>query len=347
MSTNWFVKKILEFTGSQKFLSIQMDITNACNLRCGHCYRPDNAAQDLPFSDWKKILDQYGRLTEKLALKPCFGLCGGEATISPLFIPVLGELRRRWPDAVINVITNGTTISAKTAAELRSHGANVQISLDGPDAERNDMIRGSGSYLKAMAGVETLRAAGILPSFQAVLSFRTGPWIGEFFEAAARLKASAMNFTRFVPQGRGKELVSNNTDRALAGLELRDAYVKILKESRKSGVATGTNLPLFVLVDPALGAHGKTGFQGVVVDYRGNLKLTSRADFRLGNILEDGLENLFLNHPVMKDLRAGRIEVCGACGYYDKCGGDRNASFVETGSFLKKDPGCWVQFGNV
>ncbi len=98
----------------------------------------------------------------------------------------------------------------------------------------------------------------------------------------------------------------------------------------------------FALLSPDLGAHGKFGFQGLVVDHRGCLKVGSRADFRLGSILETGLEELFLRHPLMKDLRDGKIEGCGSCGCYDRCGGDRNAAFAEYGSFLKKDPGCWL-----
>lgn len=340
---NWLVKKILKFTGSQKFLSIQLDITNACNLRCVHCYRPDNSASDLPLSDWKKILDQYSALADKLSLEPCLGLCGGEATISPMFIPILDEIRRRWPAAVINLITNGTALTGKALGAIKGHAVNVQISLDGPDAVRNDIIRGDGSFARTMEGVKSLQTYGVRPDFQAVLSFRTLPWIEDFFVTASGLKAASMSFTRFVPQGRGKGLVSSDTDRALSGLELRDAYVKILKYSREVGLPTGTNFPLMAAVDPALGAHGKTGFQGIVVDFRGNLKVTSRADFILGNILESGLEDLFLSHPVMKALRAGHIEICGACRFYDRCGGDRNASFAEYGSFLKKDPGCWLQ----
>lgn len=340
---NWLIKKILDFTGSQKFLSMQLDITNTCNLKCVHCYQPDHRGGELPFSSWQNILGQYSNLAEKLALKPCFSLSGGEPTISPLFEPMLKEIHNRWPAAVITIITNGTALSEKIISEIKSHGADVQLSLDGPDAERHDIIRGKGSFDKMMAGCSALQKAGINPTFQAVLSRRTAPWIGDFFEAAEKLEISSMNFTRFVPQGRGKILAENQEDRPLVGLDLKNAYARILESSRKTGIETGTNSPLFVLLAPELGAHGKAGFQGVVVDYRGNLKLTSRADFKLGNILEEGLENLFLNHPIMKDLRARRIEVCGVCEYYDRCGGDRNASFVEYGSFLKKDPGCWLQ----
>jgi radical SAM protein with 4Fe4S-binding SPASM domain len=342
---NWIIEKLLKFTGSQKFLSIQMDITNSCNLKCIHCYQPNQHGAELPFASWQNILDQYSELTEKLALKPCLSLSGGEPTLSPLFAPMLNEIRHRWPAAVITIITNGTALSEKIISVIKSHGADVQLSLDGPDAERHDVIRGKGSFDKMMVGCSALQNAGINPTFQAVLSRRTAPWISDFFGITEKLKISTMNFTRFVPQGRGKILAENQEDRPLLGLELRSAYAKILESSRKTGIATGTNSPLFVLLAPELGAHGKAGFQGVVVDYRGNLKLTSRADFKLGNILEEGLGNLFLNHPIMKDLRARRVEVCGICEYYDRCGGDRNASFVEYGSFLKKDPGCWLQPG--
>jgi radical SAM protein with 4Fe4S-binding SPASM domain len=256
---------------------------------------------------------------------------------------LLDEIHNRWPAAGIAIITNGTALSEKIISKISLHRVDVQISLDGPDAERHDIIRGVGSYNKMMAGYSALKNAGINPIFQAVLSHRTSPWIADFFQTAAALKASAMSFTRFVPQGRGKSLQTLGDDRPLAGLELRDAYAAIIKASSVARIDTGTNKPLFVLISPELGAHGKSGFQGLVIDYQGNLKISSRTDFKLGNILESGLEELFLRHPVMNALRAGKIEGCGSCRFYDSCGGDRNASFVEYGSFLKKDPACWLQ----
>jgi radical SAM protein with 4Fe4S-binding SPASM domain len=179
-------------------------------------------------------------------------------------------------------------------------------------------------------------------TFLATLSYRTSFWIDEFFDVAARTGVSSMNFTRFISQGNGRKLEESSEDRPLAPHELRQAYLAILEAAKRTGVSTSTNGPLYHLIDPELGANGKLGFQGLVVDFKGNLKVTSRTDFRLGNILEEGLENLFLRHPVMKALRDREIEVCGSCVHYDNCGGDRNASFAATGSFLKKDPGCWL-----
>ncbi|MDD2805292.1 MAG: radical SAM protein [Elusimicrobiales bacterium] len=340
---NWLAKKILEFTGSQKFLSAQLDITAACNLDCIHCYQPYHASEkDLSLSDWRSILDQYGLLIEKLYLRPKFCISGGEPTISPIFSAILAELHSRWPGADVTVLTNGTRLSSQLVSDLAKHKADVQISLDGPDRERHDAVRGPGVFERALAGFELLRGAGLRVIFQAVLSDRTAPWIESFFALAGQKNAAAMNFTRFVPQGRGKALSENGGDRPLLGKDLKVAYAAIVEASAKSGVPTVTNQPLFALLSPELGAHGKFGFQGLIIDHSGNLKVTSRADFILGNVFEAGLEKLFLDHQVMKDLRNGKIDGCGTCKIYDRCGGDRNASFAAYGSFFKKDPGCWL-----
>lgn len=343
LKINWIVERLLKFTGSQKFLSVQLDITNACNLNCRHCYHPSHTAgEELLIEDWRKILDQYSRLAKKLHLLPYFCISGGEPTISPLFIPILEELRARWPYVGISVLTNGTNLSGEIVSAMTRFKMDVQISLDGPDSVRHDYVRGDGNFNRAIKGFQALQAAGLKTTLQAVLSYRTAPWINKFFETAVRLHASAMNFTRFVPQGKGKSIQDDGADRPLAGPELRDAYATIVSASAKTGVYTNTSKPLFALISPGLGAHGKFGFQGLIIDYLGNLKVSSRTDFRLGNILEAGLDELFLRHPVMKDLRAGKIEGCGSCRFYDNCGGDRNASFAAYGSFLKKDPGCWL-----
>lgn len=340
---NWILDRLLKFTGTQKFLSVQLEITNACNLDCVHCYQSGHSGNDdLSLGDWRGILDQYEKLAEKLHLAPHFCISGGEPTVSPLFPLILGELHARWPAAGVSALTNGTTLSGITLAELVRHKVDIQISIDGPDGEKHDLVRGRGNFEKSMNGMKVLQDGGLNATFHAVLSSRTAPWIPDFFETARSAGAAAMNFTRFVPQGKGKALCENGGDQPLVGADLKDAYCAMSVASGKHGMPTVTDLPLFALVSPELGAHGKFGFQGLVIDYRGNLKVSSRTDYKLGSILESGLEELFLRHSVMKELRNGNIEGCGDCRYYDRCGGDRNASYAAYGSFFKKDPGCWL-----
>jgi radical SAM protein with 4Fe4S-binding SPASM domain len=340
---NFLVESLLGLIGTQKYLEIQLDITNACNLACVHCYHDNHANTGaLSFEGWKEILDQYEALRGKLYLQPSFVLCGGEPTVSPLFLPMLDELDSRWPGVRITVLTNATRLTPGFVQRLRRFNVGFQISLDGPDADRHDLVRGKGNFAQALLGLSNLQATGLNATFLATLSYRSSRCIEEFFDTAARNKAEQMNFTRFIPQGAGHLLQESREDRRLSSSELRAAYEAILKFSRKSGVKTNTNLPLFHLLDPERGANGKAGFQGLVVDYQGNLKVSSRTGAKLGNVRSEGLEHLFLEHPIMTALRNRRIDGCGTCAHYAHCGGDRNASFVATGSFLAKDPECWL-----
>ena len=53
------IRSLLRFTGSQKFLTAQLDITNACNLTCAHCYHDNHSNRGaLDFAGWRRILDQ-------------------------------------------------------------------------------------------------------------------------------------------------------------------------------------------------------------------------------------------------------------------------------------------------
>ena len=166
--------------------------------------------------------------------------------------------------------------------------------------------------------------------------------VPEFFEMARQLEVQSMDFTRFIPKGTGKTLFESEADAPLAPLDLRDALTEIVALARKTGVETGTDHPLYHLIDPELGNHGLFGFQGLVIDYKGNFKVSSRVNYNLGNVLSDGLEALFLDHPLMRSLRKGKIAGCGKCEFYFKCGGDRNAAYAATGNFLSVDPGCWI-----
>ncbi|MDD2805296.1 MAG: radical SAM protein [Elusimicrobiales bacterium] len=337
--TGW----LLNLIGAQTTILVQLDITNACNLRCRHCYQGEHsAAGDLSLDKWREILGQVSALAEKLRLTPHFCLSGGEPTISPLFLPLLRELRGKYPDSVIAVLSNGTALTREAVREIAAARAKVQLSLEGPAADSHDFIRGQGSFEKTMRGLGVLRESGVYVTFQAVLSKRTAGFIGEFFDLAARSRVEGMNFARFVPQGQGRNLYDSGGDAPLYKEALKAAYLSILEASKRTGVYTTTNRPLFVLISPELGMNNKTGFRSFVIDYLGNLKVSSRVDFRLGNVLESGLEPLFMKHPVLVALRQGKVEVCAGCRFREKCGGDRNASFEAYGTFFKKDPGCWL-----
>jgi AdoMet-dependent heme synthase len=335
-------RKILKFTGSQNFLIIQLDITNACNLRCVHCYHPHHQNQGaLDFEGWLGILDQYEALLRKLYLQPAVIFCGGEPLTSPLLSRLLLDLERRFSTLNVCVLTNGTVIRSDLLPLFKRLKARFQVSLDGPDEARHDEIRGKENFKRSLKGIEFFLGNKFEVDLLAVLSKKSATWIPEFFDLAKRVKVTSMNFTRFIPEGTGQKLLLSSLDRPLLPFELKGAFQSILTHSQRTEIPTHTDQALFQLIDPNLGCNNLLGFSGLVVDYRGNVKMSSRSNYLLGNALTEGLEDLFLKHPLMKALREGDVEGCGDCKFYRRCGGYRTAAYAETGSFLAPDPGCW------
>ena len=335
-------RKLTDLIGGPEYLTIQLDITNACNLNCTHCYHSNHINKGaLDLEGWKKVLNQYSDLNNKLNTKPSFVLCGGEPLVSKSFKPIVHEIKSKWADAPITVLTNGTLLNEKNISFLKENKIDLQISLDGPNADIHDLKRGRGNFEKSISGAKKALAAELKIHFLAILSEQSYPWISSFFDLAKELRIYSMNFTRLIPEGQGKKLVNQGDDRPLEGLDLKDAYLSIINHSKRTGVHTNTNKPLFCLIDDTLGTSAKFGFQGIVIDYKGNLKVSSRTNFILGNVLTEGLESLFLKHPLMKQFRKGNIQGCGQCEYFARCGGDRNVSFSANGDFLGFDHGCW------
>lgn len=333
---------LLKTINVDRYLPIQLDITNACNLKCIHCYHPhhnNNGASSL--DQWKEILIQYKALIQKMRYRPWVILCGGEPLASPHLLPLLSFIKQELPLSSLSILTNGTLVNERILSELELFpNLQFQVSLDGPDGSRHDQIRGNGNFEKAIKGIRLLKSKGFEVNVLSVLSHKTNLWMEDFFRLAKAEGFRSMNFVRFVPEGYGRKLLDANEDQPLLSANLKLAYQNILTFMLKYEVASKTQSPLFDLLVPGLGRSGRY-WESIVVDYQGFIIASSRSKVRLGHAIREGLEQIFLHHPIYQGLRSGNVEVCGECPLYNVCGGDRNAAFAASGNFLGPDPGCW------
>ena len=334
---------LLKRINADRFLPIQLDITNACNLRCVHCYHPHHKNDGaLSLVEWKQILSQYKNLVQKMRFRPSVVICGGEPLVSPLLWPILDYVQSEMPTAEICILSNGTLVTEMTASKLQRYPQmRFQVSLDGPDSSRHDQIRGAGNFEKALRGVRILRGSGLKVNVLSVLSKKTAPWMEDFFRLAVAEGFDSMNFIRFIPEGYGRRLLEASEDQPLIGFELKNAMENIIRLMAKYHVRSHVQAPLFELVAPGLGRSGRF-WESIVVDYQGFVIASSRSQLRLGHALHDGLKKVFTESEVFKSLRRGKVDGCGACSLYSVCGGDRNAAYAATGDFLGIDPGCWI-----
>jgi MoaA/NifB/PqqE/SkfB family radical SAM enzyme len=334
---------LLRAVNVDRALPIQLDITNSCNLRCNHCYHSHHRNQGaLSLSQWYVILAQYSQLIERFGYRPVIILCGGEPFTSPLLFPLISHIRKKFGPAPISILSNGTLISQSTAESLAATGGiSVQISLDGATETTHDSVRGKNSFKRTREGVRALVSAGITVNILCVLSKRSVAEVPSFFELAKAWRVSQMNFTRLIAQGHAERRIASGVDGPLDGTELQDSYKSILKQSASTGVRTTTTHPLMHLLHPSLGSNGRF-WEAIVIDYQGRMLASSRSRIVLGDAIQDGVESLFLNHPLFKNLRSGQIEGCKDCPHLRRCGGDRNAAYAASGNFLGRDPGCWI-----
>lgn len=338
---------LLKLIKVSRALPLQLDLTNACNLACVHCYHEHHSnAGNMETADYIEILKQYSQIIQTMGYTGDVILCGGEPLLSKHLPFVLKEIADKYPSYRVGILTNGTIadkLSPATQGILsRIKQVNFQISLDGPDAQSHDLVRGQGSFDRAIQGMRFLQNLGFHVHILSILSSRTADKIEDFFKLAHQLSVKSVGFTRFIPLGIGKEIqTSIDNEHTLVGEALKQAYLHIVYWSSRYKVRTNLNLPLMNLIVPGFGRSGRF-FEGIVVDYQGYVLASSRSRIRLGHVFSEGLERILMNHEVFKSLRNPNKLGCGACSDFKVCGGDRNVAYAVAGDYFAKDPGCWI-----
>lgn len=135
--------------------TIKASINERCNYKCHYCafWQQSAYVDEMSIEDWQRAL---------LSLKELIGpyviqFSGGEPFIKKGFVDLLefcGEHQISW-----GVITNGSAFSSKIVTRVvEARPCNIDISLDAPDAELNDFVRGApGSFLKINKAISFLR----------------------------------------------------------------------------------------------------------------------------------------------------------------------------------------------
>ena len=160
-------------------------VTNfECNLACRHCYTYDRVANDrrrIGGSALLAMMDECRDLGAEV-----FYLTGGEPFLrEDLFDLVAGATRRSR--AIL--FTNGTLVTKERAKRLAEHGERlvVQVSLEGPDEEGNALLRGAGSFARAMEGIRNLLREGVRVGVSSTPTPRTAARLPELTRLLARI----------------------------------------------------------------------------------------------------------------------------------------------------------------
>ncbi|MFF0146998.1 radical SAM protein [Amycolatopsis sulphurea] len=191
-----------------------------CDLTCPHCL-DDKSVSELARSDRRRIAHL---LAESAVLG--VDISGGE----PLLLRELPELIDILVagGSAVSVTTNGTHLARRVEA-LASRVDAVRVSLDGPDAERHDHWRGTGSFDHAIAGIRAAVAHGIPTQIQTVLLRSTAEAsVRPMIELAAALGLHGVTFLQMLLIGEGARLAG---DEQLTDVEATDLLADLTTSS--------------------------------------------------------------------------------------------------------------------
>jgi radical SAM protein with 4Fe4S-binding SPASM domain len=159
--------------------SLGIGLTNECDLRCAHCYRPDMVIDRLTLEDVRRVSRSLPWRSVNLGV--------GENGLHPEYEAILDHL---WSlDLKTSITSNGRSIAVLSdVAVKRFHS--VEFSLDFPTEDEHDRVRGAGNWRGVMASLERCAALGVPATVTAVMMNTNYTRMGELARVAATAGAN-------------------------------------------------------------------------------------------------------------------------------------------------------------
>jgi AdoMet-dependent heme synthase len=146
--------------------SVWLQITGTlCNLACRHCFNASG-----PRDPWLSplsvdVIDRHLAEAESLGVREVY-LTGGEPLLHPDLFAIVDRALRV---AATTILTNGALLTDGVANRLAALAAastyslEVRVSLDGASAQEHDVVRGGGTFAKALDAIRRLERRGLYP----------------------------------------------------------------------------------------------------------------------------------------------------------------------------------------
>ena len=337
MSANPLVEQLKQ--GLDAPICLTWELTYACNLECVHCLSSSGQRdpRELSTEQAKALLDELAELQVFY-----INIGGGEPMVRRDFFEIIEHSVAKGIG--VKFSTNGAFIDEKNAKRLAAMDyLDIQISLDGADAETNDPVRGKGSYHTAIRAMDNLKAAGFGPFKISVVVTRHNVSQLDDFKALADSYGAQLRITRLRPSGRA---VDTWDDLHPTNQQQRVIYNWLMEHG--DNVLTGDSFfHLNALGDPLPGLN-MCGAGRVVclVDPIGNVyacPFIIHDQFMAGNVLDNGgFTKVWRESTLFTELREPQSAgACASCGSFDACQGGCMAAKFFTGIPLDgPDPEC-------
>lgn len=327
--------------------------TMACNLRCKHCLvsAGKGLKKELSNDEFKKIIDESITLGVKR-----FYITGGEPFIREGIFDLIKYITKTRRRELI-ILTNAMLFDDRKIAALKklvSPRLILQVSLEGPNAEIHDSLRGKGSFDRTVEGIKKLIDIGITPIVSTAISRINEKDIQKTSRFLSKLGIQEHNLLWLHAKGRGAR---NADDLFVPAENIARTMKKIKKTYKEQEVILDNIESLKVRVRTKRGRKNdlcNNCYEKICVNADGHVypcgSLNGDKHFDAGSVRNKSLKDIWLNSKAMKQGRANSVQnkaECRECYLKYFCGGGCTshsyyASEVDTGkgSVTAVDPYC-------
>ncbi len=327
--------------------------TMSCNLRCRHCLvdAGKGLKKELTNDEFKRVVDEAVKLGVKR-----FYITGGEPFIKDGVFDLIRYITKTKRRELI-VLSNATMFDDKNIAALKklvSPKLLLQVSLEGPNAEIHDKLRGEGSFDKAVEGIKKLISIGITPIVSTAISKLNEKEIAKTSRFLSKLGIQEHNVLWMHAKGRG---ANNLSELYVPSDDIAKAMKKLKKEYKEKEVIFDNVESLKVRVRTKRGRKNdlcNNCYEKICVNSDGHVypcgSLNGDKNFDAGSVRTKSLKDIWMNSKVMDRGRRNSVQdkaECRECYLEYFCGGGCTshsyyASEVDSGkgSISAKDPYC-------
>jgi radical SAM protein with 4Fe4S-binding SPASM domain len=329
--------------------SVDIFITNRCNLQCVHCFSADDNKEknDMLYSDLTRLFDQL----EKKAVFEV-RLNGGEPFVHSNIVEILKDLGKRRFRKVL--ITNGAMLSEDLVKLMKTSLVIPTVSLDDSIAEEHDRFRGVvGSHKATIEGLKLLKKNNVQYGINTCVNKRNMRRFYKIIDLAIKLGAYRISFLDLKSAGRMKKNPVwvpsvNEYQRMLPALTL----------AQKMYEEIDVSYDVFLHCHPLQESIHEAG-KGIISCSAGKARLS--IDSRglvypcnmvlydpywvMGNAFVDDLEDIWFNEKwsfFRGDVKMEELVVCNECTRKSSCKDIycRLYPYVTSGDLYAPHPNC-------
>lgn len=330
--------------------NISINLTRKCNLRCKFCYNlgslPHNVSEDLSAQE---IIGFLKSIRKSLSRNPSLAILGGEPALFPdkLFDIAAYSIYNGF-NALVS--TNGILIDADFAIRARNTGLQVQVSIDGHNAELNDPVRGNGTFDKIVKGIKILVRNDVHTIISMVCHSGNIEYLEDFYRFAGLL---GVNEARFIPL----KQIGGAQHGEFAPVDTKDMIVKaytmlcnnpdMVKFMGRDALSIMANTCRYSIRKQSCG----TGLQTLLLDSDGSIYpclSTCVPEFKAANIRDASFDfhkvwrNSFVLRNIREQTAVNNVDAkCAQCPVRYWClGGCHGETYAITGNLMSLPPDC-------